>query len=465
MTDQGVGHIGGQSLTREDLFGLVWSKPTQQVAKDLGISDTAVAKLCHRLQVPKPPRGYWARVEAGRAPRRPPLVAFREEIDRQRRKREAVRTGTRPTKLQREFLEFAVEELSLRGRVVPDLGQNLEKLDPLVAAQLLLIIQNRAIGWLNDPRISARSGVAAEQSIRSLVGKLLPLARPQIVVFEEDNSSGSYDSRMAAFVLMTSALVGRIAELAAVVRNQGLQHVAMPLDAADHAWRVHYLADPEEVGTAESRLCISINQVWIETLRRSWRGLDHPPDRIVSVPLPLRAVIPVDLMPIREAGVLETTCPGRLKPYGDRLKALQDMEQVSEMLSESLYRSDRPGLEERLYIAERLWFAGRDTLASARDAIINMEDEHERWEREIESERRSLAQSILGLVPGDIVTGQRQGKIVRIEVRDLSLYLYEDAVIFDISGPRFRKDGSPGKMEDRLSFRVRRDQNRKQLQL
>ncbi len=28
-------------------------------------SDVAVGKLCEKLQVPKPPRGYWARVEAG----------------------------------------------------------------------------------------------------------------------------------------------------------------------------------------------------------------------------------------------------------------------------------------------------------------------------------------------------------------------------------------------------------------
>ena len=32
-----------------------------EVAKELGISDVAVGKLCARLQVPKPPRGYWKR--------------------------------------------------------------------------------------------------------------------------------------------------------------------------------------------------------------------------------------------------------------------------------------------------------------------------------------------------------------------------------------------------------------------
>src|SRR3546814_4966137 len=44
---------------------------TVEVAQELGISDVAVAKLCARLQAPKPPRGYWAHVRSGATPRRP----------------------------------------------------------------------------------------------------------------------------------------------------------------------------------------------------------------------------------------------------------------------------------------------------------------------------------------------------------------------------------------------------------
>jgi hypothetical protein len=39
---------------------------------ELGVSDVAIAKLCTRFQVPKPSRGYWARVQSGQTPRRPP---------------------------------------------------------------------------------------------------------------------------------------------------------------------------------------------------------------------------------------------------------------------------------------------------------------------------------------------------------------------------------------------------------
>ncbi|QBJ16464.1 hypothetical protein EYD00_23650 (plasmid) [Agrobacterium sp. 33MFTa1.1] len=50
----------GRKLSREELFALVWEKPTSEIAKELGLSDVAIGKLCTKLQVPKPPRGNWA---------------------------------------------------------------------------------------------------------------------------------------------------------------------------------------------------------------------------------------------------------------------------------------------------------------------------------------------------------------------------------------------------------------------
>ena len=64
------------SLTREQLYELVWSKPMQHLAKDYGVSDRAMAKFCSRNQVPVPPRGYWAQKRSGQKVVRPPLPAF-----------------------------------------------------------------------------------------------------------------------------------------------------------------------------------------------------------------------------------------------------------------------------------------------------------------------------------------------------------------------------------------------------
>ncbi len=44
---------------RKRLMRMVWSKATVKVALDLGISDKAIEKQCKRLEVPKPPVGFW----------------------------------------------------------------------------------------------------------------------------------------------------------------------------------------------------------------------------------------------------------------------------------------------------------------------------------------------------------------------------------------------------------------------
>jgi len=59
---------GWPYLGRADLERLVWSKPTVEIAREFGVSDSAVGKRCRDLGVRKPPRGFWARVEAGREP-------------------------------------------------------------------------------------------------------------------------------------------------------------------------------------------------------------------------------------------------------------------------------------------------------------------------------------------------------------------------------------------------------------
>jgi hypothetical protein len=61
------------TITREELYELVWSKPMVELARDFGLSDVAVAKRCRKLGVPVPGRGYWARVAAGQTPRQSPL--------------------------------------------------------------------------------------------------------------------------------------------------------------------------------------------------------------------------------------------------------------------------------------------------------------------------------------------------------------------------------------------------------
>lgn len=54
-------------ITRAELHRFVWEKPLRTVAKELGISDVGLSKICKRHGVPTPPQGHWTRVQFGKA--------------------------------------------------------------------------------------------------------------------------------------------------------------------------------------------------------------------------------------------------------------------------------------------------------------------------------------------------------------------------------------------------------------
>lgn len=62
-------------VTREELHRLVWSQPMTKVSEQYGVSGSYLARVCADLNVPRPPRGYWAKLTVGKAPPIDPLPA------------------------------------------------------------------------------------------------------------------------------------------------------------------------------------------------------------------------------------------------------------------------------------------------------------------------------------------------------------------------------------------------------
>ncbi len=61
------------TLERNALYKAVWSTPMTKLAAEIGLSGRGLAKICGRLKIPVPPRGYWAKVQAGKKVRQMPL--------------------------------------------------------------------------------------------------------------------------------------------------------------------------------------------------------------------------------------------------------------------------------------------------------------------------------------------------------------------------------------------------------
>jgi len=68
------------TLSRKELYDLVWSEPMMRLARRYGISDVGLAKICRKCNIPRPPRGYWAKKQVGKAPRQIRLPHPEEEL-------------------------------------------------------------------------------------------------------------------------------------------------------------------------------------------------------------------------------------------------------------------------------------------------------------------------------------------------------------------------------------------------
>lgn len=60
---------------RDTLYSEVWATAMASLAPKYGVSAVFLSRVCARLNIPCPPRGYWARKHSGQNPEIPPLPA------------------------------------------------------------------------------------------------------------------------------------------------------------------------------------------------------------------------------------------------------------------------------------------------------------------------------------------------------------------------------------------------------
>jgi AcrR family transcriptional regulator len=109
------------ALTRKELYRRVWAEPLSVVAKDVGVSGNALAKICNRLLVPYPPRGYWLKTNAGKRPPKEPLPAAPEAqarnvvISGERAASRRVRTRLDPDSRRDQLIQVAEQLIVQSG--------------------------------------------------------------------------------------------------------------------------------------------------------------------------------------------------------------------------------------------------------------------------------------------------------------------------------------------------------------
>jgi hypothetical protein len=90
-----------RTITRRDLYELIWERPMWKVALDFGLSGNGLAKLCRRQGIPVPEQGQWAKLAHGKRAKKPALPPAPNN-------REAVTIEATPT--NRSSLEESMPE-------------------------------------------------------------------------------------------------------------------------------------------------------------------------------------------------------------------------------------------------------------------------------------------------------------------------------------------------------------------
>jgi hypothetical protein len=140
-----------KEITRSDLYELVWTQPRSVLAKQFNVSDVALAKRCLQANIPMPPRGYWAKLAAGKSKPKRPALPLRVP-------------GSRNTiSFDQDRYRFHRGSLTDRDLRPPSFSESIEE---LVDAALLRLGVVRALRDLSDPHPGMAKVLRAEAGRR-----------------------------------------------------------------------------------------------------------------------------------------------------------------------------------------------------------------------------------------------------------------------------------------------------------
>ncbi len=151
------------TLTREALYDLVWTTPLSTLAQRWGLSRNGLAKICDRLLVPYPGRGYWNARRAERPPLPPAPPGSEVALDlsvRPDRPRRA-RTRLTPEARREQLMETAAAIIGREGlhaatmkRIARDAGLSEAQAHNHFPRRtdLLVALARRELSAMNDER-------------------------------------------------------------------------------------------------------------------------------------------------------------------------------------------------------------------------------------------------------------------------------------------------------------------------
>lgn len=170
------------SVTREKLYEEIWAEPITKVSKRYGVSDSFLVRVLQRMNVPRPPMGYWAKLAVGKTVPQLPLPEaepgdelewLRNGEPKKRRTTPRAPDTSQPTRMRKRAERPSLHHLVLGAKVhfenvreteagylkptkklLPDLLVSKNTLDRAldIANELFLMLEDRGYKVMFAPR-------------------------------------------------------------------------------------------------------------------------------------------------------------------------------------------------------------------------------------------------------------------------------------------------------------------------
>mgnify|MGYP003639243571 CR=1 FL=1 len=116
------------SLTRQELYEQVWSKPMVTLAKEYSLSDNGLRKMCKKYDVPIPPMGHWQKIQFNKKTTRIPLP--------KKEKEEEIKINVQDSKLiantDNPLKNAIVEKIKNNSSLILKVADRLSKPDDII---------------------------------------------------------------------------------------------------------------------------------------------------------------------------------------------------------------------------------------------------------------------------------------------------------------------------------------------
>jgi hypothetical protein len=248
-----------RQISRHELYKQVWNVPMTKLAAQYGLSDVGLAKICKKYNIPRPPRGYWAKKAAGQKVEKDPLPNRNSnELIEIRSIPSTDQNSELPDKLSRQ-IQYANNH---RPIVVP---KALHNPHPLVkqSAEILEICQPNHVGILEPKSNSCLDIRVSKNSLRRALRIMHALI---MALFERGFEVYLVKGETKAKVLEEDLRFG-ISEELATKKVEPKNH---DLDGYYRFGHSRF----DSIRVPSGKLCLSIHDVgywWGDKARKNWR--------------------------------------------------------------------------------------------------------------------------------------------------------------------------------------------------